>query len=360
MTRSAVLTNENANARPSRTVATRTKPPSKDVAAGTTSRATAATAASRAKTAAAASKAAAIEGKADPAVSKRKRAALGEVTVANGKQKGVLADKVLAEKATEKAVEKGKAKEVIQNTVERKVFDGVVLKAKRTTTTTTTTATAASTTTITTRPAGSRRTRSGATHEPITVHVDRLQVLEDIKEEVVAKPEHHMEIDPPLPATHNRRASARKPTSARRTATRVVRSKQPELEEDDSRAPKKRRTSSEAGDEELQEVEEELKLGPTDEETAIGAAKFKLGVVEADPNGDEWDDLDAEDIDDPQMVSEYVVEIFEYLKEVEVRHQSKTLNTPDLLMIHLANHNGEPQLYGEPEGACLEDAGYPH
>ena len=40
---------------------------------------------------------------------------------------------------------------------------------------------------------------------------------------------------------------------------------------------------------------------------------------EVDPNGDLWDDLDAEDADDPLMVSEYVVEIFEYLKEIEVR-----------------------------------------
>jgi hypothetical protein len=39
----------------------------------------------------------------------------------------------------------------------------------------------------------------------------------------------------------------------------------------------------------------------------------------ADPNGPEWEDLDAEDADDPMMVSEYVIEIFDYLKVVEVR-----------------------------------------
>ena len=32
----------------------------------------------------------------------------------------------------------------------------------------------------------------------------------------------------------------------------------------------------------------------------------------------DWDDLDAEDEDDPLMVSEYVVDIFNYLKKVEV------------------------------------------
>ena len=32
----------------------------------------------------------------------------------------------------------------------------------------------------------------------------------------------------------------------------------------------------------------------------------------------DWDDLDAEDAGDPLMVSDYVVEIFEYMKELEV------------------------------------------
>ena len=32
----------------------------------------------------------------------------------------------------------------------------------------------------------------------------------------------------------------------------------------------------------------------------------------------EWDDLDAEDENDPVMASEYVNEIFEYMKELEV------------------------------------------
>lgn len=32
----------------------------------------------------------------------------------------------------------------------------------------------------------------------------------------------------------------------------------------------------------------------------------------------DWDDLDAEDSGDPLMVSDYVVEIFDYMKELEV------------------------------------------
>ena len=41
----------------------------------------------------------------------------------------------------------------------------------------------------------------------------------------------------------------------------------------------------------------------------------------------EWDDLDADDMEDPLMVSEYVVEIFNYLREQELL----TLPTPDYM-----------------------------
>ena len=40
--------------------------------------------------------------------------------------------------------------------------------------------------------------------------------------------------------------------------------------------------------------------------------------VEADPDGDEWDDLDAEDTGNPFMVGEYIAEIFSYMKSIEV------------------------------------------
>ena len=66
---------------------------------------------------------------------------------------------------------------------------------------------------------------------------------------------------------------------------------------------KKRRTSSEAPEDAAQEQPE------------VEEEEF----AEADPNGDQWVDLDADDHDDPLMVSEYVADIFEYLKEVEVR-----------------------------------------
>jgi hypothetical protein len=41
--------------------------------------------------------------------------------------------------------------------------------------------------------------------------------------------------------------------------------------------------------------------------------------VEADLNGTEWEGLDTEDAGDPMMVSEYVNDMFENLRVVEVR-----------------------------------------
>lgn len=40
---------------------------------------------------------------------------------------------------------------------------------------------------------------------------------------------------------------------------------------------------------------------------------MKIDVMPRD-----WDDLDAEDADDPLMVSEYVVDIFQYMRQLEV------------------------------------------
>jgi G2/mitotic-specific cyclin 2 len=39
---------------------------------------------------------------------------------------------------------------------------------------------------------------------------------------------------------------------------------------------------------------------------------------EADPEGDQWYDIDAEDADDPLMASEYVIDIVKYMRELEV------------------------------------------
>jgi G2/mitotic-specific cyclin 1/2 len=90
-----------------------------------------------------------------------------------------------------------------------------------------------------------------------------------------------------------------------------------EDEEEEQRVFKKRRTSSDAPEPESK-VEEE-------EEDVEAALEARLGAEmrafakqeEADPE-EGWDDLDAEDGDDPLMVSEYVVEIFQYMRQLEV------------------------------------------
>ncbi|KAJ3086890.1 G2/mitotic-specific cyclin, partial [Physocladia obscura] len=56
------------------------------------------------------------------------------------------------------------------------------------------------------------------------------------------------------------------------------------------------------------------------EENISVAGKFAaVDVAVAEPaQAREWDDLDSEDACDPMMLSEYVVEIFEYMRELEV------------------------------------------
>lgn len=93
---------------------------------------------------------------------------------------------------------------------------------------------------------------------------------------------------------------------ARRRSAGSTKQRTPEDEdEEDGPAYKKRRTSSDVPDVD----EAAVHMVPDEVE---GLAK------EVDPNGNEWDDLDVDDADDPLMVSEYVMDIFNYLKEVEV------------------------------------------
>jgi hypothetical protein len=234
--------------------------------------ATAATAASKAK---------ASDAKADLAAGKRKREALGEVTslVTNNKGKG----KAVGVK--EKETETGGLKEK---------FDGVVIKTKATATTTSLRQP--------TRTIGSTLKR--VTRTTVTAQT---QALDDVVE---VPDEDAMAVDD-QPAVASRRVSARSAGSSRRV--------QVQGQEDDAEATrvfKQRRTSSEAPISEAQMFEEELRRN-----SDVGAADLEVFANEereADPEGDEWDDLDAEDADDPLMVSEYVVEIFKYMKEMEV------------------------------------------
>ncbi|KAI8986694.1 cyclin-like protein [Trametes punicea] len=294
---------ENATARQGRTAASRAKPPSSQSAADRPenakppSRATSSTAATRAKSVGVAT------GLVDPAAQgKRKRAALGEVP------------KPPENKAKVLNVEPGptdpKGKERVKEIKEK--FEGVILK--QTTTTTTIRKplrTVVDSTTTTTTVATTRRTRSTtatAPSHPQAPQGRRLEVLREDDEDAMA-----VDPQPPAPVPSPKRFVAAReavrtgvPAASkvpRRISARPV--KKDEDEEEAHRAYKKRRTSSDMPDvAALHEEEVEKAVIPKEE-------------MEADPNGDQWVDLDAEDADDPLMVSEYVVEIFEYLKEVE-------------------------------------------
>lgn len=226
----------------------------------------------------AASKAKAADAKADTAAGKRKREALGEVTslVTNNKGKG-------------KAVAV-KEKDVGHPTKEK--FDGVVIKTTKSITTTTTV-----------RPPGKPLSSS---KRPVSKAVVQAPVLAEVveDEDAMAIDEHH---------AINRRTSTR---SAGGTSRRAI-AEVEEDEEEASRVTKKPRPSSEAPPSAAQIFEDKL------QQVSDAASADFLAIneedPEADPEGDDWTDLDAEDADDPLMVSEYVVEIFKYMKEIEVR-----------------------------------------
>lgn len=66
-------------------------------------------------------------------------------------------------------------------------------------------------------------------------------------------------------------------------------------------------------------IDASKELSPKQEDT-----KAKVSVLD---EAEEVQDLDKEDVDDPLMVSEYVVEIFDYLKELEI----STMANPDYM-----------------------------
>ncbi|THH00053.1 hypothetical protein EW026_g2423 [Hermanssonia centrifuga] len=317
---------ENATSRPARTT-TRGKPsstvPPPDSKLTGIARPAASTIATRAKSTTA------VSSKVDPAAQgKRKREALGEVPRPPAN--------VVKDVPRDSTTAKGKGK-----VTAKEAFDGVVVKKPTTTTARQplkVVASASKTTTVTTT---SRQTRSvTAQHvqevrvteaprsryhhdhtEPARLH----QVREEAELEERVTEGDAMAVDPVVPVPAPRRFTAARAAAAARPST-VQRStvvaplsrpqnqrRAPQAkpfvqdldEEEAYRTHKKRRTSSEAPEDDLLEVEQAVRL----EESGI--------LFEANPDGDDWEDLDAEDADDPLMVSEYVVEIFEYLKEVE-------------------------------------------
>lgn len=154
-------------------------------------------------------------------------------------------------------------------------------------------------------------------------------------------------------------ATSRTRTSLSRQSLASTQTNAPEESAEDPKpAHKKRRTSSVGpeGDIPLQDGGDE-------------EARFALRVADVEPSVEpkegesqgalkgSWDDLDKEDADDPQMVSEYVAEIFQYLLKLEVSGMNVVQNVFKMLILHpLAYHDAEPSLYGKPRGARLEDA----
>ncbi|KAK7035670.1 MFS domain-containing protein [Favolaschia claudopus] len=87
-----------------------------------------------------------------------------------------------------------------------------------------------------------------------------------------------------------------------------------DADDDEEPAAKRQRTSSAAPEDDNQyDGPSEAEITQLLTEEDVDAADF-----EAEPNGPDWDDLDAADFDDPLMASEYVTDIQLYLKQVEL------------------------------------------
>ncbi|GAA5832021.1 hypothetical protein JCM11251_002789 [Rhodosporidiobolus azoricus] len=96
---------------------------------------------------------------------------------------------------------------------------------------------------------------------------------------------------------------------------------QRELEEESGRLAKKARTS-----------EPVVAEGDDEEELGLDGRVSKYETeVEPRPKDEGWEDLDRDDEDDPLMVSAYVVEVYEYLRELELT----TMPEPD----YMSNQN---------------------
>jgi hypothetical protein len=114
-----------------------------------------------------------------------------------------------------------------------------------------------------------------------------------------------------------------------------------ENEGEDNRVLKKRRTPS--GGPETNGGQPQTGI-----ETAHDALPeaFLDEELEADPEGDQWADFDAEDVDDPLMVSKNVIDIFRYMSFL-------------LLLRPLVMRRRRHDVHREPEGPRSEHARHP-
>lgn len=196
-----------------------------------------------------------------------------------------------------------------------------------------------------------RQTRSATLTAPSqqNLHHVKKEYVEEVavvvEETVVEQPpsDHVMEVDPPAahpPRVFTRRSigESRLPTLAvRHTEVVSVRHEVVEDEAESRRIYKKRHTTTpEAPPPRLLDQDDEsqieadriaAELATDDVEAVEVEARARAEPVEV------WDDLDAEDEDDPLMVSEYVGEVFNYLKEIEVRFRYIETSIPQSQLI---------------------------
>ncbi|KAK0480914.1 nime/cyclinb [Armillaria novae-zelandiae] len=68
------------------------------------------------------------------------------------------------------------------------------------------------------------------------------------------------------------------------------------------------------------DVESEVETQQTiPDDSQVEAERVAADLEDLAEDDEDWDDLDADDDDDPLMVSEYVIEVCQYMKEVEAR-----------------------------------------
>ncbi|KAI0284609.1 cyclin-like protein [Russula aff. rugulosa BPL654] len=295
--RTTVLKDENANANPRSRIVTRSKPSSTSnhtTQPSIPSRLTAPTISTRTK---AVTKDALLDDLA--AQGKRKRSTLADVTVNKPKARGL-------------AAEKGKAKEDATQAVPVPPSKFAVPSGSS----------LGNHGCPSPCPPSKRTTRSSAAPNHVvtgtkvelkaTLHVDAM---------VIDPPDLHV---PPTRVNGHARKVSSSVTAAQRTSAGHVNREErerDEMEAEANRVFKKRRTSSEPPEDQKEDSKEHVEAGDQVCDIAEKELQKHLqnigGEVEADPNGPDWEDLDAEDADDPMMVSEYVTEIFDYLKIVE-------------------------------------------
>ncbi|CAE6462912.1 unnamed protein product [Rhizoctonia solani] len=115
--------------------------------------------------------------------------------------------------------------------------------------------------------------------------------------------------------------SKRKPEgTARKDKSEPQPEPEPVYHEDEPEAKRRRSNDRIAVPAEKPEIVEVAQAVPTKvEDNPFDVGVAKDGETTGLGTKQRWDDLDAEDADDPTMVAEYVAEIFEYMKELEVR-----------------------------------------